>query len=232
MDKKINMVKREQKRIARIVTDKYKDYYLTGGTALAFYYQHRFSEDLDFFSQKYKRQQSDEIMSFISKKTGYKYMLDAEQNKKGLVPMKVYFMEIKEGHQLKIDFVQDYVANLKKPKKGLHSIEDIYYRKIIASIGIEKRKSITGTVIATGRQTAKDFFDIYYLSKHHKPVSEFFLEHFSPEKAERFTAWYRGFNRTDLKLELLDLVENIDTAEVIRYLDEQILRILPGLIER
>ncbi len=57
MDKKINMIKREQKRIARIVTDKYKDYYLTGGTALAFYYQHRFSEDLDFFSQKYKQQQ-------------------------------------------------------------------------------------------------------------------------------------------------------------------------------
>jgi hypothetical protein len=197
MDKKINMIKREQKRIARIVTDKYKDYYLTGGTALAFYYQHRFSEDLDFFSQRYKQQQPDEIMSFISKKTGYKYMLDAEQNKKGLVPMKVYFMEIKDGHQLKIDFVQDYVANLKKPKKGLHSIEDIYY-----------------------------------LSKHHKPVSEFFLEHFSPEKAERFAAWYRGFNRTDLKLELLDLVENIDTADVIRYLDEQILRMLPGLIER
>ncbi len=232
MDKKINMVKREQKSIARIVTDKYKDYYLTGGTALAFYYQHRFSEDLDFFSQRYKRQQPDEIMIFISKKTGYKYMLDAEQNKKGLVPMKVYFMEIKEGHQLKIDFVQDYVANLKKPKNGLHSIEDIYYRKIIASIGIEKRKSITGTVIATGRQTAKDFFDIYYLSKYYKPVAEFFLEYFSSEKAERFAAWYRGFNRTDLKLELLDLVENIDTAEVIRYLDEQILRVLPGLIER
>lgn len=231
MNRKIAMIQTEQKKIASMVGVKYKDFYLTGGTALAFYYKHRFSEDLDFFTQKYEREKPDEIMSFVSRETGYKYILEAEQNEKGLVPMKVYFMEVKKGQQLKIDFVQDYVSNLKKPKRGLHSIEDIYYRKIIASIGIEKRKSITGTIIATGRQTAKDFFDIYYLSTHHKPVSEFFVEHFSAEKAESFAAWYRGFNRTELKLELLDLVANIDTAEVIRYLDEQILGTLPDMIE-
>ena len=70
---------KQQKRIAQLVTSHFKDYYLTGGTALAFYYDHRFSEDLDFFTQKYSDSVPKQIMNFISQKTGFSYKLDAEQ---------------------------------------------------------------------------------------------------------------------------------------------------------
>jgi len=74
----------------------------------------------------------------------------------------------------------------------------------------------------------KDFFDLYYLSKHYRPLSEFFFEYFSYDKAESLIAWHRGFNRMDLKTELLDLAADIDTNEVIKHLDAEILKKLPG----
>ena len=55
MKNEISYIKKEQKRITELVTAKFKKYYLTGGTALSFYFNHRFSEDLDFFSQRYKK---------------------------------------------------------------------------------------------------------------------------------------------------------------------------------
>ena len=121
----ISYIKGEQRRIVRMVTKKFKEYYLTGGTALSFYFDHRFSEDLDFFTQGYKREDPDRIMKFIYKKTGFNFKLDAEQDDPKLIPMKVYFLELKRGTVLKIDFVQDFEKNLKGIKKGLHSVEEI-----------------------------------------------------------------------------------------------------------
>jgi len=217
----------EQRRIKEMVTKKFKNYYLTGGTALSFYFNHRFSEDLDFFTQEYKREDPDQIMRFISKGTGFNFKLDAEQDDPKLIPMKVYFLELKKGCVLKIDFVWDFQKNIKGIKNGLHSVEDIYCRKIFAAIGMIKKQDAAGRIIHAGRQSVKDFFDLYYLSKHHKSLSEFFFEYFSYDKAESLIAWHRGFNRMDLKIELLDLVPNVDTAKVVKHLDDEILKKLP-----
>lgn len=227
MKKKISYIKDEQKKIMEIVTKKFRNYYLTGGTGLGFYFDHRFSEDLDFFTQEYKKEDPDRIMNFISQKTGFDFKLDAEQDDPKLVPMKVYFLELKHGCVLKIDFVQDFMDNIKKVKGGLHSIEDIYVRKLGTVAGAGKKKSIVGRTMSTGRQTAKDLFDIYYLSENYKKVSDFFLEYFSVDRVESFFAWYRGFNRMNLKLELLDLVIGVDTGKVLRHLDDEILKNLP-----
>ncbi|MBU3911205.1 MAG: nucleotidyl transferase AbiEii/AbiGii toxin family protein [Candidatus Omnitrophica bacterium] len=227
MKKKISYIKDEQKKIMEIVTKKFRNYYLTGGTGLGFYFDHRFSEDLDFFTQEYKKEDPDRIMNFISQKTGFDFKLDAEQDDPKLVPMKVYFLELKHGCVLKIDFVQDFMDNIKKVKGGLHSIEDIYVRKLGTVVGTGKKKSIVGRTMSTGRQTAKDLFDIYYLSENYKKVSDFFLKYFSIDRVENFIAWYRGFNRMNLKLELLDLVEGVDTGKVLRHLDDELLKNLP-----
>ena len=226
MKNEIFYIKGEQRKIVKMVTKKFNKYYLTGGTALSFYFDHRFSEDLDFFTRDYKREEPDRIMRFISKETGFNFKLDAEQDDPKLIPMKVYFMELKRG-VLKIDFVQDFEKNIKKIKNGLHSIGDIYYRKICAAMGRIKKQDATGRVIHSGRQSVKDLFDLYYLSRHHEPVSEFFFEYFSYDKAEGFIAWYRGFNRMRLKIELLDLVPRVNTAGVIGYLDDEILKRIP-----
>jgi hypothetical protein len=220
-------IKGEQKRIARMVTKKFKKYYLTGGTALSFYFNHRVSEDLDFFSQSYTKEDPDKIMNFIAKLTGFKFKLEAEQDNPKLIPMKVYLLELKRGCVLKIDFVQDFQENIKKIKNGLHSLEDIYYRKMSIGTRTAGKLDVIGQEIPSGRQSVKDLFDIYYLSKHYRPLSDFFFEYFSYDKTEGLIAWYRGFNRMDLKVGLLDLVPKVDTGEVIRHLDGEILKKLP-----
>ncbi len=220
-------IKDEQKRITELVTRKFKKYYLTGGTALSFYFDHRFSEDLDFFTQDYKKEEPERIMNFISKDTGFEFKLEAEQDDPKLIPMRIYYLGLKRGNVLKIDFVQDFHENIKRIKNGLHSLEDIYYRKISAAIGMVKKQDSTGRVIHAGRQSAKDLFDLYFLSEHYQPLPEFFLEHFSYDRTEGLIAWYRGFNRMELKVELLDLVSNVDTNKVIKYLDDKLLKKLP-----
>lgn len=227
MKNKISYIKGEQRKITEFVTKNFKKYYLTGGTALSFYFNHRFSEDLDFFSQNYNKEDPGKIMNLISELAGFKFKLEAEQDDPKLVPMKVYFLELKRGCVLKIDFVQDFKKNLKGIKNGLHSLEDIYYRKMSISTRTAGKLDDTGKEIPAGRQSVKDLFDIYYLSKHHRPLSDFFFEYFSYDKAEGLIAWYRGFNRMDLKLGLLDLVPKVDTNEVIGHLDGEILKKLP-----
>lgn len=225
-DKKF-YIESEQERITELATKRFKNYYLTGGTALSFYFNHRFSEDLDFFTQKYKKDDPERVMNFISKETGFAFKLEAEQDSPGLIPMKVYFLGLKKGDVLKIDFVQDFQKNIKRIKNGLHSVEDIYCRKIFAAVGMVKKQDATGRVIHAGRQSVKDLFDLYYLSNHHASLSEFFFKYFSYDKAEGLIAWYRGFNRINLKIELLDLVPGIDTSKVIKHLDSEILKKLP-----
>lgn len=227
MKNEIFYIKSEQKRITDFVTKKFKKYYLTGGTALSFYFSHRFSEDLDFFTQEYKKEEPGQIMNFISEETGFNFKLDAQQDGPKLIPMKVYFLELKKGCVLKIDFVQDFQKNIKGIKNGRHSLEDIYYRKISAGIGLVKKRDIAGRIIQAGRQSVKDFFDLYYLSKHYRPLSEFFFEYFSYDKVEALIAWWRGFNRMDLKVGLLDLVPKIDTAKVVKHMDDEILIKIP-----
>ena len=227
MTKKTAYILKEQKRITTLVTKKFKDYYLTGGTALAFYFGHRFSEDLDFFSQKYQKSDPDKIMKYIAKETGFKYQLDAIQDNPKLIPMKVYFIELKDKQVLKIDFVKDYVENIKQIKNGLHSVEDIYLRKLYAAIGVQGKELDTGRAVATGRQSVKDLFDIYYLSFKYKPLSNVFFECFSYDHAERLDAWYREFDRTEAKLSLMDLVPGIDIGKLFKHLDDQILKKIP-----
>lgn len=220
-------IRKEQKRIAGVVTKNFKKYYLTGGTALSFYFNHRFSEDLDFFTQSYRKEEPDKIMSFISELSGFKFKLEAEQDAPQLIPMKVYFLELKKGCVLKIDFVQDFQKNIKMIKCGMHSLADIYCRKISAGMGVVKKQDSVGRVINTGRQSVKDLFDLYYLSENYQPLSKFFFEYFSYDKAENLIVWYKRFNRTDLKVELLELVAKVDTNKIISHLDDELLKKIP-----
>jgi hypothetical protein len=138
----------------------------------------------------------------------------------------VYMLDIRRGSSLKIDFVKDVYKNLKPIEGGLHSIDDIYYRKLTIATGRVKEDD-TGRVAAMGRQAAKDIFDLYYLSQHYFSLSKFFFEYFSYDKAYTLINWYRGFNRMNLKMELLDIVPKVDTGTVLTHLDNEILKIIP-----
>ncbi len=56
----------------------FRDFYLTGGTALsAFYLQHRYSEDLDFFSEKpFSIQEIDNILQRWADKHHFTFTSD------------------------------------------------------------------------------------------------------------------------------------------------------------
>jgi len=221
-----------QKKVFEIVTKDYSHYGLTGGTALAFYFNHRFSEDLDFFTQKYRDDEPEEIMETLKQKTGCDWELTATHNEPGQAVLKMVFMEIPDmDTTLKIDFVEDFLELREPKKKGLYSITDIYIRKLLAATGVRIEKNKMGMPVATGRQASKDFYDIYYLSSNAQALSEFFDIFFSKMKDAnaRLFSWHRSFNRMELIGDLLDLVPGVDAKEVIYHLDTEIEKIARSL---
>jgi len=220
----IKYIIKEQIKIHRLVSKETDDYYLTGGTALAFHYKHRFSEDLDYFSQNYKVKSSEKIMQYISKKTRYDYTLVFEQNKKKLLPLRMYELVLDRNLKLKIDFVHDPFKNIKKIENGMHSVEDIYYRNIY--IGLNPSHVSTNDVgkeVSTSRQVAKDLYDLYYLSNSYELLSKFYLNHFSQKYITRLGSWYRSINRLDMKIELSETIAEASPEEVLKHLDEQLI---------
>ena len=123
--------------------------YLTGGTALGrFYFNHRFSEDLDFFTNM------DDLKRIVND-------LTARLKKKGfpleIERVDVYFAQfylITADCRLKIDFVREYnrIGELKKTDKGIYinDLEDIGSNKISA---FEDRAEI------------KDIIDLYVITQ-------------------------------------------------------------------
>jgi len=215
----------EQEKIFRIITKQFKDYYLTGGTALAFYFNHRYSEDLDFFSQNYRKDAVKKIMELMANKTGYTYELQAEQNDPKFVPISIFGVKLKKDIILKIDFVQDPHKNINKVKKGMHSVDDIYCRKI--QITIDPAKIFideTGREMSGSRQKAKDVFDLYYLSENYKPLSEFAPRYFSAKQISVMENWFRSLDKQDIKLDIADEIPHADAREVFEHLDNQVFK--------
>jgi predicted nucleotidyltransferase component of viral defense system len=213
-----------QKQILNFVAAEHPQVYLVGGTAISLLYQHRLSEDLDFFTQDYTRKLHRKIVATVKKKTGFKYQLIEEERRKKYLPMAVYEFEIGKGLVLKIDFVKDVAELIQPPSKnGVASIEDLYYRKILTVVGWKAGESRVGKVLAGGRQKAKDLFDVYYLSAHVKLLSQWFLKYFDRNSYERLTAWYLSIPKRKMIMELPDLVPGCDTKLIFKHLDTEII---------
>ena len=126
-----------QEKVLKILADKIDGFYLAGGTALSnFYFQHRDSEDLDFFTNKFEKSEITGIVEGLSKKLQRPIKLLKQQMRKNLVKMMVFSIEFTKKLKLKIDFVEDYVKLIKRPRNingiNVMSLEDIYLRKIYA----------------------------------------------------------------------------------------------------
>ncbi len=214
-------IEKEQQRIQKIVAIKFPQYYLTGGTALAFHFHHRHSEDLDFFTQNYSAQEAMEIMEHILKETGYRYTLNSEQQGDALIPMWIYEVHLKKEIKLKVDIVQDPYRLLKPVENGVNSIEDIYYRKLQIPLNlILQKEDDIGRRVSGSRQVVKDVYDLYYLSENVVSLSEFYLEYFLPKQYDRLDSWYRSLNKMRIKSDLLDMGIKKD---VFRTLDQEII---------
>ncbi|TAM35449.1 hypothetical protein EPN54_06165 [bacterium] len=200
------------------LVNKLEGFYLAGGTALSlFYFQHRESYDLDFFTKNFSRVNVEEIMSGLSKDMGLEIELSGEQNKQGFARMMVYSLIIDDNCSLKIDFVED-VYKLLKPLKEANripvlAIEDIYMRKILTACGsIPTIDSFGRGSFAGGRQEAKDFFDLYFLSKTFMPLSSFAGEYCRQPQKESIIIWFRTYDRLEMKTGLLEIITNKQVA--------------------
>ncbi|MBI5399546.1 nucleotidyl transferase AbiEii/AbiGii toxin family protein [Candidatus Saganbacteria bacterium] len=205
-------IERIQDQTLAALSGKINDYYLAGGTALArFYFHHRQSIDLDFFSQVYSFDNIVKTMNDLSLQLGKEIELVATQNDAKFARMAVYAGQFPEA--LKIDFIED-IIKLIKPLNNINginvmSLEDIYVRKLYALSGtVLQNDAIGRNVPAGGRVEAKDFFDVYFLSKTFLSLSDFVKNFGNNVIREGLIRWFRSYNRLDIKSGLLEIITN------------------------
>ncbi|MFH0796283.1 MAG: nucleotidyl transferase AbiEii/AbiGii toxin family protein [Candidatus Omnitrophota bacterium] len=224
----------EIKDILSAVKNRTGSFYLAGGTALSlFYFQHRLSEDLDFFTQNFDLGEIKKVIETIESFTGQKADLKAENTQPGFVKMQVFDIQMRSGTKLKVDFVQDSLKLL----KGLNefngipvlSVEDIYLRKIFAVSGSLVTTNLVGRPdIAGGRQEAKDHVDLYVLSHTFMPLSKFAREFCGPVQKEGLIRWFNTFDRFRMKSGLLELRTKVphDWQIMERHFKDEIGRLI------
>ncbi|OHA09767.1 MAG: hypothetical protein A3A44_02660 [Candidatus Sungbacteria bacterium RIFCSPLOWO2_01_FULL_60_25] len=193
----------EQKEFLELVSrENYftKNYYLTGGTALAaFYLRHRFSEDIDLFSEQEVHLPS--VRTFIGKvqkileirKVDYRQFL-------GLHTFQLYFSARKI---LKVDFSYYPFPRIEKgatyKRLPVDSILDIAVNKV-HTIAMQPR--------------ARDFIDIYFIIKEKNYRFNDLLR-----KATAKFDWH--IDALQLGSRLLQAREVVDFPRMIRKIDDR-----------
>ncbi|MEW6100875.1 MAG: nucleotidyl transferase AbiEii/AbiGii toxin family protein [Candidatus Omnitrophota bacterium] len=223
-----------QNTVLNALAGQIDDFYLAGGTALSqFYFHHRESKDLDFFTKEFSKKRVEEVGSLISQSLKKRIELVAEQAKRDRVRILVYSLQISKNVSLKIDFVEDYL-NLAKTLRRINginvlSIEDIYLRKIYAITGSFRKEDETGRSIFAGfRQEAKDYFDLYFLSHTFMGLSDFVFRFGTPLIREAVVRWFRTYSRMEIKTGLLELKikKSMDYKDMERHFRQEVDRIL------
>lgn len=146
-----------QANLLKILADKaeiYQRFYLTGGTALAeFYLCHRYSEDLDFFSENEVDARGVFVfLKSISKAAKIK-KVDMEQS----FNRNLFFLHLKDSDVIKTEFTYFPFPRIEEKKKFknlyVDSLLDIAVNKIF-------------TIYQNPR--ARDFIDLYLIIKEKK----------------------------------------------------------------
>lgn len=200
-----------QKSVLKAFSGKIGDFYLAGGTALSlFYFQHRLSVDLDFFTPEFSHKQISNIMKYLEAALKKPIKLTAESLGDKKAKMMVYYIYFSDKDVLKVDFVQDVFPLIKQPQNiegvKILSLEDIYLRKIYAVVGVLSvldavgKKSLRG-----GRAEAKDFYDLYFLSHTFMPLFRFVDKFGDSLMKEGLINWFRTYDRMNIMEGILRL---------------------------
>ncbi|HOK41547.1 MAG TPA: nucleotidyl transferase AbiEii/AbiGii toxin family protein [bacterium] len=150
-----------QKLILENIFDYLDNIYLTGGTALSeYYFKHRYSIDLDFFTNSEETFKSViEAISTIMQKQNLFYEIKRDSN---------FFKHINiiqnNKEQLILHFSKDTSFQIKKEKNIfgkviVDTIEDIFINKICAILG---------------RSEIKDLIDLYFFEKNSYKILDYF----------------------------------------------------------
>lgn len=223
-----------QRAVLGALANKIDDFYLAGGTALSsFYFQHRLSVDLDFFTSDFVSTRVREIADYLKKNLKKEVRLAGQNLKGDKARVMVYGIHFTRRDILKIDFVEDSLGLIKRPRmvEGIKvmSLEDIYLRKIYAVIGMIPvlnkvgRRKFTG-----GRTEARDFYDLYCLSHTFMPLSRFVNKYGNPVVEEGLISWYRTYDRMQAIDGILTLItdKKIDCKQMEKHFKEEIDKII------
>ena len=224
--------------VLQTLKDRAGPFYLAGGTALAkFYFQHRDSYDLDFFSQDYSTTEIRSLVRLIEKTTGKKMKLIQESHKEGFARLSIYDLILGKNESLKIDFVEDTLPLLRPLKRvdgiDILSLDDIYLRKIHAISGTMLEMDKVGQRrFLGGRDEDKDFYDVYQLSSTYKRLSHFALEHCDDLQKEALIRWYHTYNRQEIKVGLMELRTRNPVEFVVleRHFKQEIDELIGGIL--
>ncbi len=140
-------------------TDLTQHFYFGGGTALSYYYlQHRYSEDLDFFSQEeFDPQSVTVILKDLQKKlnfTSFDYQNSFNRN--------LYFLRFDNDYILKLEFTYYPFQQIEPPKKNNGILVD-------SIIDIATNKLFTISQKPRGR----DYFDLFAIIEKYKYEIEY-----------------------------------------------------------
>lgn len=228
---------RQQDKILKKIFDIEKDLFpgarviLVGGTALArCYLQHRASYDLDFFVNA--RFDPVVVQRRLSNARVKLRMVEFVNDQ--MFAAELHGVADVDGEPLRISIVEDIYADMFPVKTvgGIRTeaVEGLYHRKIRTITGSgEGVASSTGrTVQAGARQTARDLFDLYVLSKEIKPLLEFVREinrHGAGVPESLLISGLRKVRWMELmdEFEMLEVAEGyagIKAFDIKRYFDE------------
>ena len=194
-----------QKIVLSALSGQVEDFYLVGGTALSsFYFHHRESYDLDFFTKDFSWRRVNEVVKGLEQKTGKKVQTALEEKTKKFAQRRTCEMLLGNKESLKIDFVEDFLDVLKPFEKvngvNVASLDDIYYRKVYAVTGVPDGGDKLGKMKTKGgRQEARDLFDLYYLSHTYKRLSSFVQEFSDHVYIEGLVTWWQSINKRDMQ---------------------------------
>ena len=231
MDRKI--VKYQQDAL-KVLSGKIDNFYLAGGTALSlFYFQHRLSVDLDFFTRDFVYSDVRRIVTYIENALKKKVTLVGQNVKGKTAKIAVYNINFTAHDTLKIDFVEDTVSLLKEPKVvngiSILSLEDICLRKLYALVGMVGAIDETGRdKFIGGRADARDFYDVYFLSHTFMPLSKFAVKYCDHVIMEAIVKWFRTYDRMEMMNGILALITNksIDYKSVEKHFKKEVDKII------
>lgn len=126
------------------------NFYFTGGTALcSAYLNHRYSDDLDFFSEN--KFDSLGVLSLISK---WADLLGAAVTSRNIGDLYVFNLDFKNNYTLRVDFAYYPYKCLFKPT-------------VVSTLKVDSLKDIAVNKLVTisQRSDVKDFVDLYFLLK-------------------------------------------------------------------
>jgi len=187
-----------------------RGYYLTGGTALSeFYLQHRYSDDLDFFTRKQEGFEADySLFREIMLSNG---LLIASQSIQSQFARFFVTRESKPDDKLKIEFARDAEARMSPPETHgrvvIDSFEDIAVNKICAIFGRMPPES-------------KDFCDLYFILEE----SSFSLEYLISRAGEKEAPFDGEDGMLGLAVNLLEADNLTMLPRMIKPLSLEILK--------